>query len=166
MDTKRLLWFIIFSFCLLFLWEKYQATKVPLVVANSPAQQAMQAAQLAETPKLVKGQRIKVETDLLSAEIDTVGGDLRSLKLKKHGELGNVTQPFTLLQDQGKHVYIAQTGLLDNNLSQPNDLPMHNTVFSTAKTYYDLGNSNQIQVRLEATTPSQVKVTKIYEFNK
>ncbi|KAF0812251.1 Membrane protein insertase YidC [Andreprevotia sp. IGB-42] len=197
MDIKRLIVFIAISFSILFLWQQvmdkyYPQPKTPPAAsstasgsasgsANGTAAAGSQAA-AAEAGALVHGQRIHVKTDLLDAEIDVNGADLRSVKLLKHGEVVDTgaldsfkalfggkpaaqpDKPFTLLQDSGDHIYVAQTGIRADNVP---GLPSHKTVFTAAQTQYQLADGqNALDVRLEATSPAGVKVAKIYTFKR
>ena len=169
MDTKRLVLFIALSFGILFFWQQFMEKRYPPAVnASAPAQAASAASAVAvgtATPeasgRLSQGQRITVTTDLLRAVIDTNGADLREVKLLKHGDTKDPKQPFTLLQDQGEHVYVAQTGLLGDGL------PTHKSVFTSAQTNYTLADGqSEVAVRLEHVTASGVKVAKIYTFKR
>lgn len=98
MDPKRLILFVIFSFSIMMLWESWQSSHKPQEavgqaqeVAGSassvpqPAATAAQPAAVSETGfSLQKGERIRVQTDLMAAEIDTMGGDIRRLELRTH----------------------------------------------------------------------------------
>ncbi|VEB45842.1 Oxa1Ec [Chromobacterium violaceum] len=119
-------------------------------------------AQPADANKLTRGQRIQVKTDLVEAEIDTVGGDLRSLKLLKHGAAEDHKQPFQLFEDSAKRVYVAQTGLVA--ASNP-ALPTHKTVFASDKPSYQL-TGDTLEVKLTAPDANGVKVSKVYTFKK
>ncbi|MBB5191880.1 YidC/Oxa1 family membrane protein insertase [Silvimonas terrae] len=169
MDIRRLILFIAISFGILFFWQKWMDKRYPQ--AQTTAQTATASGTAAapgaagaapqDAAALAKGQRIKVTTDLFAAEIDTNGGDLRQLQLLKHGAQGDTTQPFTLLQDSGAHTYVAQTGLIGNGL------PTHKSTFTSSQAAYALADGqNKVEVRLDATGPDGVKVTKIYTFTR
>jgi YidC/Oxa1 family membrane protein insertase len=171
MDTKRLIAFIALSFGILYFWQHYMEQRYPQINATassvataSGASQASATASTAAAPeagRLAKGQRITVTTDLLRAVIDTNGADLREVKLLKHGEIKDPKQPFTLLQDEGEHIYVAQTGLLGEGL------PTHKSVFTSAQTSYALADGqNEVSVRLENVAANGVKVAKIYTFKR
>lgn len=173
MDTQRLILFIIFSFSVLMLWEAWQKEQHP-TPASHVAQEKTAAAQ-APTPTaraadssakdaggpLQTGERVRVQTDLVYAEIDTLGGDLRRLELLKHHDTQDKSKNFVLLEDDPKHLYIAQSGLIGN------DLPTHKTLFSAAATQYKLAEGeNELQVRLTWEGASGIKVDKVYTFHK
>ena len=173
MDTKRLILFIIFSFSILMLWDAWQKEQHPAPVA-SVAQEKQEVAQTPATSvraadtaakvssgPLQTGERVKVQTDLIYAEIDSLGGDLRRIELLKHHDTHDKNKNFVLLEDDPKHIYIAQSGLIGN------DLPTHKTPFSVAATQYKLAEgANELQVRLNWVGANGVKVDKIFTFHK
>ena len=140
-------------------------------VPSSPANQgaagtAVPATTSEAAPKqdlLDKGQRIEVVTDLVRAEIDTVGGDLRQLALLNYPVAAKTPQePFHLLNDTLPEVFVAQSGLLAN-LSSPD----HHAVFTAEQAQYQLPeNSKELSVRLHWVSPEGVKVVKIYTFQR
>jgi YidC/Oxa1 family membrane protein insertase len=173
METKRLIIFVVLSFAILFGWQKWYAPShlSESAVTNNgtaplPTSVQQPVASTSDSAgKLQQGSRIKVATDVVVAEIDTMGGDLRQLNLLKHGQVDDVKQPFVLLQEGPDHVYVAQTGLL--KVGMPN-LPTHRTLFTAAQA----GNvtladgQNSVSVRLETAPIDGVKVAKIYTFKR
>lgn len=171
MDSKRLIIFIMLSLGILLGWQEFFAPKpTPQQVAaqkqaatqQQAANGASHNAQPVDSNKLTSGQRITVNTDVLKAEIDTVGGDLRQLTLLKHDSAVDSKKPLDLLTDRNGRVYVAQTGLVA--ASNP-ALPTHKTVFTAEKTSYEL-SGDKLEVRLTAPEANGVKVSKIYTFTK
>ena len=172
MDSKRLIIFIALSFSILLGWQEFFAPKP--VAKPATSQQAATAASTSDTPNapvaaqpadnngLVRGQRITVTTDLMRAEIDTTGGDLRTLQLLKHNATVDASKPFELFTDKGNRLYVAQTGLVTT--SNP-ALPTHKTVFTAEKAEYSL-QGDKVEVKLTAPEANGVKVAKVYTFNK
>jgi len=133
MDTQRLILLFIFGFSVLMLWEAWQreARPKPAPTAQS-AQQGVPAAgsatpaptpsASAEKPGSIgapgtaqKGEIVRVTTDLLVAEIDTLGGTLKRLELLKHKDSADVTKNFVLIGPE--HHYEAQSGLTAEGLN-------------------------------------------------
>ncbi|SCK11786.1 membrane protein insertase YidC [Vogesella sp. LIG4] len=172
MDSKRLIVFIALSFGILLLWQEYFAPKptakpavqqqASAAAGNADVPAAAANTAVAESAKLARGQRVVVDTDVLHAEIDTNGGDLRSLQLKKHNAVEDASKPFELFTDKGEHLYIAQTGLIA--ASNP-ALPTHKTAFTAEKTSYTL-QGDKVEVKLTAPDAAGVKVSKVYTFTK
>ncbi len=173
MNTQRLILFIVFSFSILMLWDAWQKEQHPAPVG----QIAHENAGVAQTPgpsaqpvgspvkdsgrPLQTGERIKVQTDLIFAEIDTLGGDVRRLELLKLHDTLDKTKNFVLLEDDPKHLYIAQSGLIGN------DLPTHETLFSATATHYELAEgANDLRVRLTWASANGIKVDKVFTFHR
>ncbi|HSD41879.1 MAG TPA: membrane protein insertase YidC [Burkholderiales bacterium] len=182
MDTQRLILFVIFSFSILMLWDAWQRDQRP----PAPAQQAQSPAQpagvptpsvpvqpaapgkpAAVSPAAVPStgaaaparELVKVETDLMRAEIDPVGGDLVRVELKRYKDSLDTTKTFALLGPD--HQYAVQTGLIGQNL------PNHKTPFTPEGTTYLLAEGKDaVDVKLHATTPEGVKVAKTYTFRR
>ena len=174
MDTKRLLLFVIFSFSIMMLWEAWQrdhtlqrpvaappAVSVP--GAPPPTTTSTPASAPQETlSSIQKGQRIRVRTDVIEAEIDTTGGDLRRLVLLKYLDSDDKRKDFVLLDDTTPpKVYIAQSGLIGNGL------PNHKTVFSTPFSNYTLqAGQDKLEVRLGWNDGQGLAVDKVYTFSR
>ncbi|WP_373819151.1 membrane protein insertase YidC [Glaesserella sp.] len=62
-----------------------------------------------------KGKTITIETDVLRLTVDTLGGDVVDSDLLKYNAELNSNTPFELLQDNGKVLYVAQSGLVGKN---------------------------------------------------
>lgn len=180
MDSQRLILFFVFSASVFFLldaWQRDQQPPAPAVV--KPGQKAeaptvptvptpgdkLAATQIAKPPEssavLAPGETIKIDTDLLRAEVSTVGGDLRELELKGHRGTVEKGKNYELFQNKPDHVYVAQSGLIGD------DLPNHRTVYTAqAKEYRLATGAEAVEVRLEAAPVHGVRVTKIYRFHR
>jgi YidC/Oxa1 family membrane protein insertase len=186
MDFRRLILVFIFSLSIMMLWGEWQkeANKLnkPAATATVPAQPAAPGSvpvpsANAPTPTAVPGapgasvataapantsQKLRIKTDVLVADLDSQGGDLRYLEFLKHKDTLDKTKNFILLEYQGTHTYIAQTGLVAANAQ----LPTHQSQFAFVAGPTELKDGQTtLAVRLEATTPS-AKVTKVYTFTR
>ncbi len=112
--------------------------------------------------KLASDQRIEVTTDLIRAEIDTLGGDLRYLDLLQYPvSVDKPEQPLRLLNDQGEELFVTQSGLIGQGRKFPN----HKTKYLATQSRYQLGyGQDQLQVPLRWTGPDGTRYTKIYTF--
>ena len=181
MDTQRLILFMLFTFSVFFLMDAWQKDKQPQPVpgpaapgaASGPAAipvptptRPLTAAAPAAPPAaasgaLPKGETVRVETDVFVADIDTAGGDLRRLELLMHRDTLDHKKNFVLLQQQGEHTYVAQSGLIGN------DLPNHRTRYTPSEREVKLAaGADRVSVRLSAASAEGVKVTKIYTFHR
>jgi len=178
MDIQRTIAFIVFFTCAFLLWEGWQKQHIPPqsknpILVNAPTASNPPSVSSSDTPMLTKGQpspqtgvistgeRIKIQTDKLSVEIDTAGGDLRNLILVEHLDVDDKSQPIVLMKDKGEPFYITQSGLLGA------DLPNHNTIYTaTAPNYRLETGQDKLVVNLIAPEVKGVKVEKIYTFHR
>lgn len=115
------------------------------------------------TRTLPTGEQIKVITDMVIAEIDTAGGDLRKLELLKHPSRENKEIPYALLHSDALQTSVAQSGLIGEGF------PTHKTQYtleSSVREYSLEADQDKIEVRLVAPQENGVQVTKIYTFNR
>ena len=179
MDTQRLILVLVFSFSLLMLWEAWQKENRPLPAA--PATQAPLGVPLPSKPAATpgvpapavapgaqgvpalapahgKGERIQVRTDLIAAEIDTLGGTIKRLDLLRHRASEDQTKNLSLLGEA--HRFEAQSGLageLGANhrvlwVAQPGERALE-------------AGRDALEVRLTAQA-SGLAVTKVYTFRR
>ena len=128
-----------------------------LAAPASPAKSVAPAA----APATVNLPSIAVRTDVLIAEIDPVGGTLRRLEFTEHREKLDKTRNFVLFQKDSVHTYVAQSGLIGE------ELPNHTTVYNSAATSYELHDGkNELVVNLTATGTKAVGVTKKLVFHR
>jgi len=176
MDLQRLFLFLIFVFSLGLVWDGWQRHQHPeqyvqqsaAINGNVPTPQV--SPQAAATPATIAqhsvqqsaGKTIRVKTDILEAEISTIGGDISRLALLKHPDGLDKNKPLVLFhRGTGTHNYVAQSGLLGTGL------PNHNSQFVSEQDQYALAeNAEQVQVRLIAETDSTLKVAKLITFHK
>jgi YidC/Oxa1 family membrane protein insertase len=146
MDLQRLFLFLIFAISLVLVWDGWQRYQHPeqqiqqSVTTNNelpkpqpalPAGSGQAAlsgtglATIAQQPvQHTTGKSINVKTDILEAEISTIGGDISRLALLKHPDSLDKNKPLVLFnRGKGTHNYFAQSGLIGTGL------PNHNSLF-------------------------------------
>lgn len=176
MDLQRLFLFLIFVFSLGLVWDGWQRHQHPEQYVQqsatineniakpqaSPLATATSAAIAQHPAQQSAGKIIRVKTDILEAEISTIGGDISRLALLKHQDGMDRSKPLVLFhRGTGTHNYVAQSGLLGAGL------PNHNSLFVSEQDQYVLaGNAEQVQVRLKAENDAVLKVAKIITFHK
>lgn len=175
MDSRRLILLVVFVFSLGMLWnawQKYNQPKPAVVAAAGessaatpqptvdlqPGATPAATAPAATAASATAGETITVKTDVLTADISTLGGDLTRLELGAYRAAGDKTQPFALFD--AKHHYLAQSGLIGAGL------PNHRSTFVALKGPRELGDRDQVELRLEAVGAGGVKLTKIYTFKR
>ncbi len=181
MDSQRLILFFIFSFSLFMLIDAWhrdqgpaqvkppptaaQAEKKDATVPPVPTEKAAVPAQGNTVPPPAitapTGAAVTVDTDDFRAEISLAGGDLRRLELKQHRAVEDNKANYVLFEQRPDHVYVAQSGLLGN------DLPTHKTQYTAAGSEFKLEpGASTLEVRLEAPPVNGVKVAKVYRFHR
>ncbi len=183
MDNRRLILLLVFSFSLIMLWDAWQKQGQPKPGAVAPSTQAVPAvaapAGAVPTPTpgapaavpnavpagpavVVPGAvTAKVRTDLYAADISSQGGDITRLELVRHPDTEDKSKHFVLFDNGGKHIYLAQSGLIGEGL------PNHKTEWKLAAGEYSLKDGEkQLEVRLEANAANGAKLSKTYVFNR
>ncbi len=168
MDSRRLITFIIISIGLLFVWEKYFTPKPN---PNSIAVSSTTNSDNTTTPANVEDNNLKlnsdkiitVTTDLVQAQINSVGGDLRNLSLLMHGSQTNKKDPYNLLTANNNKIYVAQTGLVSNSGLI---LPNHNSIFTVDKLNYTLEPGQKDLIVTLKANESGIDVLKTYTFKR
>jgi YidC/Oxa1 family membrane protein insertase len=174
MDTQRLVLLFVFCFSLFFLLDGWQKDRQPPVTQKGPAATAPAAnANLGDIPAPsaplvdkdkttaaavpagaapVVGERVRVETSTMVAEIDTAGGELVTVELRKHRDTLDQRKVLRLLRREGEEVYVAQSGLIGG------DLPNHRTLWKLETP------PGSLEPVLVYRTPSGVEVRKRFVF--
>jgi YidC/Oxa1 family membrane protein insertase len=179
MDTQRLILFLVFSFSILMLWDTWERQHAPQPAPQTQAQvQDIPAAPAkagqpgvvtpgvvtpaAESFTLGAGEKIHVKTDMIEAQIDTQGGDLRHLELLHHKATDDKSKNYVLLDDRDQaHLYVAQSGLIGAGL------PNHKSVFTGKAGDYVLADGRDSQeVRLSWQDGKGIQVDKVYTFHR
>jgi len=118
----------------------------------------------AASAAIATGNIVHVETDVLSVDIDTLGGNITQIKLLKYSQEQHSTLPIVLLNNDPNTRYIAQSGLLgkvgpDTSKGQAN--------YTAEQTDYKFsGDEKTQQVKLYWQNSDGVKITKIYTFQR
>jgi YidC/Oxa1 family membrane protein insertase len=181
MDNRRLILLLVFSFSLIMLWDAWQrqglpkpATTATVASANIPAgvlpSQTEPEAGASGGPNTVPtaialaaqgATSLKIKTDLYVAEISSQGGDITRLELVHYPDTEDKSKNFILFDSGEKHIYLAQSGLIGAGL------PNHKSDWSMVAGEQVLKDSEQqLEVRLEASAASGVKLSKTYVFHR
>jgi len=182
LDTQRLILLLVFSFSVLMLWDAWQKHNLPKPPAQTAAQQARQSVPTPSAPIEGKsapapdvksgaavpskpskpapaGEVVRVRTDLMVADIDSVGGTLGRVAFLKHRDAVDPDKPFVLLGPE--HSYTAQSGLTGE--AGPN----HRSQWRIEEGPRVLApGQDALEVRLSADGSDGVKVEKVYTFRR
>ncbi len=188
MDNSRLFLYAALAFVGLLIWEQWKADYGPKpepvvqqervnsnIDSSIPANATDIASDLPQAPSQNNsfetgsaaadsiGKLIKVETDVVRALIDTRGGVIKSLKLKKYPlDVDSPDDFLELIYNRDSEIYLVQNGLRSSN----SPAPTHYSNFSTAQDSYTLQDSeNTLRVPFQ-WTENGIQVIKTYEFNR
>ena len=179
MDTQRLILLFIFSFSLLMLWEAWEKENRPKPPPPA-AQQGVPTPEKPSTPSATaaakpspaapstgipvaetaaKGETVRITTDFLIADIDTLGGTLKRVELTRHKDSNDPAKHYTLLGE--RHRYEAQSGITGE--AGPN----HRTEWRAEPGGRTLEpGEDAVELRLSATGKDGLQVQKIYTFKR
>jgi YidC/Oxa1 family membrane protein insertase len=184
MDIRRTVLWVVFSLSLLLLWDNWlrytgkpsmffptptatQSATPATGGAKSDLPQSTGAAGATPTaPSAVPGnapatasERITITTDLVKADIDTAGGELKRLELLKYKDTVDTNKHMVLFDSSTERTYLAQTGLIGGNF------PNHKTIFTAKPGARALDGGNTVQLVLEAEQGG-VKLVKTFTFKR
>lgn len=111
------------------------------------------------------GEKVRVETDTLSLDIDTRGGNITRVNLKKYPlSLERPDTQFPLLTELPANFYIAQSGLI---ATQKELAPTHEAIYSFSQPKYEMAeNQDELTVDLTWQHDSGVEVIKRFRFTR
>jgi YidC/Oxa1 family membrane protein insertase len=185
--NKRTILWIVFAVSLVILWNDWMVSTgrpsmfspaPPKTAATAPAKAgatggvpapAAPAVATAAAPGAIaapgaaapiKTEIVTITTDVMRADIDTLGGQIKRLELLKYKDGFDEAKNQVLFRQDGKNTYLGQTGLV----GAPG-LPNHATAFVAKPGPRVLADGNQVQLVLEAEQGG-VKLTKTFTFKR
>ena len=173
MDTQRLILLFIFSFSLLMLWEAWEKESrpkppPPALQQGVPTPEKPTAAKPVPTAPAAgipaaetaaKGETLRITTDFIVADIDTLGGTLKRVELTRHKDSNDPAKNYTLLGE--RHRYEAQSGITGE--AGPN----HRTLWRAEPGVRSLApGQDAVELRLTAAGKDGLLVQKIYTFRR
>jgi YidC/Oxa1 family membrane protein insertase len=183
MDIRRTVLWVVFSLSLLILWDNWMRyngkqsmffptatqTAKPAAAGGAPAATRSDVPQATTTsaapttvpggPAPVKSERITITTDVIKADIDTAGGELKRLELLKHKDTIDPNKNMVLFDSTSNHTYVGQTGLIGG------PFPNHKSSFIAKPGPRSLDSANELQLVLESEQDG-VKLIKTYTFKR
>lgn len=183
MENQRPLLYLAFFFTLFLLYQEWQKDYGPQPVEQAASVEQAQgmvsdaeisalppadvpqsrSEQLPVADEVNRQQAVHVVTDVLDLYIDTQGGTIYQLDLRKYQKSADeMDQPFRLLSTQESKYHTAQSGLVSAAHAAPN----HKDIYSAPRTEYRLQEgTDTLQVELSWNNEG-VNVRKIYTFKR
>lgn len=142
-----------------FVPPSYSTTPAP---GNTPALPSAPTSPSGQ-PVTTQSPVINVKTDVLDVNINAQGGDIVDAKLLKYDqELGSPHTPMPILNSDLNSLYLAQTGLKENNANQ-----IETIHYQADQNQYTLPDgTNNLIVRLTGKSASGLQVTKEFVFER
>jgi YidC/Oxa1 family membrane protein insertase len=194
MEQQRFFLFIALAIISFLLWDAWQKEFAPQPVATITTPQSVDdtvsAADIpegADTPAMTKAapasipqaaqqnvlktaRQIIVETDVMRIAIDTMGGDIRKVDLLKYPvDVKEPENPFRLLNDDNRNIFVAQSGFANKKPRQDSftQAPNHYTVYQAVKDNYQLAADKQVlEVPVTWVSKEGVEFTKTFVFKR
>ena len=111
-----------------------------------------------------RGTIISVTTDIVIAKINTNGGVIQSIELRKEPiAIDQKDQGFPLLMKTNLETFVAQDGILVSGQTGPNHAQ---TLYQSQADDYSLGNADSVQVPLTWVSEGGVEYTKVFTFTR
>jgi YidC/Oxa1 family membrane protein insertase len=185
METTRFILLIALGLVLTMIWQAWQedyGDAIPVQVNGETLTQEplMGAVDLPEAPTVAvdtkppslveessieqteNGEVVRVKTDVLDLEINTLGGTIQHLELLNYPiSKKQIEDKVVLLDKEGDSFYMVQGGLLSKD-----ELANHKTLFSSEKNHYELEGKESISVRLFRESDNGLTVIKTFTFYK
>ncbi|WP_374522739.1 membrane protein insertase YidC [Hydrogenophaga sp.] len=183
-DIRRSILWVVFGLCMVLIWDKWQIhngkqptffpSATPPAATAPAAANGGQAAAPAAVPAASGAEaapaggvsavatRHSVRTDVLDLTFNSEGGSLIGAQLLKHAQSTGQSKthtdaPFTLLTQDGQHVYVAQSGLIGGSF------PTHKTPMALVGNPSALADGqDELKVRFESADQGGVKLAKTY----
>lgn len=169
----------VLSYMLVVEWTHFQQKQADVAVATAPTattptldsdipanvsanNSVPESNTTTAVPAPEQNRLIRVRTDVLDIQIDRKGGDIVYAALPKYtAKLDTPDQPFVLLQQDDKRIYIAQSGLIgvDSNNGRP--------LYQSESSDYSLAaEADALTVTLSFETEQHIVVQKIFKFRR
>lgn len=179
MESRRMALIALLGVILFLIYQAWQ-TDFPKPVAQAAATATATAAVLTAAAEVPTGaaipagapaaagpeKRIRVQTDLYTAEFVTTGAELRRVELKDYPrDKSTPDDKLPLLNDRDGHLFTLQSGLA--LLAGDKQLAVAGTPFTSAQDEYTLAEgSDTLDVPFEYTDASGYTLRKVFRFKR
>ena len=186
MGNHRVLLYFTLFFIIYMIWAQWQMDYAPKpeTVANTPVDARTKTGAIAEAipdavaatgegqiraataaDEAVASNRINIITDVLDVEVDSKGGDIRRVVLRKYAVTADrPEEKLVLLTDAAVNYHVAQSGLVSANKGSA---PSHNAIYQSEQSTYRLAEGKDIiEVPLYWEGDNGIKIKKVLTFKR
>jgi YidC/Oxa1 family membrane protein insertase len=175
-DTKKLILYAALGIVCVSIYSAWQKdygynAKIAAASISNNTQMAIDTGsnreinEVAAVPKTPQDRIVKIQTDTLDLEVDTLGGSIISAKLLKYPEsIKNKNTPMQILSDDIENLYIAQSDLSGLNKNYQKQLSYR----SAQKKYILSPGTNALEVNLvcDDSRLNNITIVKTLKFTK
>ena len=188
-DIRRSVLWVIFGFCMVMLWDKWQVynghkalffpspdsaqvqsaptegspTTVPQATVMATGEQALSNVESKNAKEMVR-EKLEVTTSVLKLTFDSLGGSLIKAELLAHKDMNHPGNNVVLLDDSSQRVYQAQSGLISKEMGA--EYPTHKTLMKSNGVTSFKNGEDRLTLRFESPEINGVQLIKSYEINK
>jgi YidC/Oxa1 family membrane protein insertase len=137
---------------------------VPQATGAAGTGAAAMAVAASSVAPATQGEQLQLTTDLMDVSIDTLGGNVVKVGLRKHQDQDDPTQHVVILNRSATHTYQAQSGLIG---AAGQALPNHKTLFTAQTTERSMADGQpQLVLTLLSAAVDGVQLRKTYTFTR
>ena len=138
---------------------------LPAAAATATPGALPAVAVAASAPAAAASEKVTITTDLMSATLDTRGGDLVRLELLQHKDANDPQRHVMLFEHSAQRAYSAQTGLITTQAGVA--LPNHLTPMTLLPGERTLANgANDLSLSFASSDVGGVRLVKTYTFHR
>jgi len=188
-DIRRSVLWVIFGFCMVMLWDKWQVynghkalffpspdsaqvqsaptegspTTVPQATVMATGEQALSNVESKNAKEMVR-EKLEVTTSVLKLTFDSLGGSLIKAELLAHKDMNHPGNNVVLLDDSSQRVYQAQSGLISKEVG--GEYPTHKTLMKSNGVTSFKSGEDKLTLRFESPEMNGIQLIKSYDINK
>ena len=186
-DIRRSVLWVIFGFCMVMLWDKWQvyngqkalffpsADKVEIRESGAPVSELPKPGVAATNVQSIssgdeakfsanKREKFEIQTNVLKLTFDSLGGSVTRAELLAHKDINQPGTNVVLLDDSAQRIYQAQSGLISKESGT--EYPTHKTLMRQSGQTKFAEGQDKLKIIFESPEINGVQLIKSYEINK
>ena len=186
-DIRRSVLWVIFGFCMVMLWDKWQvyngqkalffpsADKVEIRESGAPVSELPKPGVAATNVQSIssgdeakfsanKREKFEIQTNVLKLTFDSLGGSVTRAELLAHKDINQPGTNVVLLDDSAQRIYQAQSGLISKESGT--EYPTHKTLMRQSGQTKFAEGQDKLKIIFESPEINGVQLIKSYEINR